>query len=124
MPEDFTSPMDQYKDIVILWSLRILLDLKGYTLMDISFGLYGNERALAAVGLEHLLDKYDEDNELIRTEVASDIKRFGDRDLPSKIEIIPADKPGQKTLIKIISSEFNIKLEEGFFSQQNMKRVH
>ncbi len=64
MSTDFTSPMDQYKDVVILWSLRILLDLKGYTLMDISYGLYGNERALAAVGLEKLLDKYDEDNEL------------------------------------------------------------
>ncbi len=64
MSKDFKSPMDQYKEIVILWSLRILLDLKGYTLMDISYGLYGNERALAAVGLEKLLDKYDEDNEL------------------------------------------------------------
>jgi outer membrane lipoprotein-sorting protein len=67
---------------------------------------------------------YDEDNELIRTEVASEVKTFGDRDLPSKIEIIPADKPGQKTLIIILSSEFNIKLDDGFFSQQNMKRVH
>lgn len=64
MSKDYTSPMDQYQDLIILWSLRILLDLKGYTMMDISFGLYGNERALAAVGLEHLLDKYDDDNEL------------------------------------------------------------
>ncbi len=64
MSTDYTSPMDQYKEIVILWSLRILLDLKGYTLMDVSYGLYGHERALAAVGLEKLLDKYDEDNEL------------------------------------------------------------
>jgi hypothetical protein len=56
--------------------------------------------------------------------VASEVKTFGDRDLPSKIEIIPADKPGQKTLIIILSSEFNIKLDDGFFSQQNMKRVH
>ncbi len=64
--EDYTSPMDQYKDIVILWSLRILLDLKGYTLMDVSYGLYGHERALAAVGLEHLLEKYDEENELTK----------------------------------------------------------
>lgn len=64
MAPDIQSPMDQYSEIVILWSLRILLDLKGYTLMDISFGLYGNERALSAVGLEKLLDKYDDDNEL------------------------------------------------------------
>ncbi len=66
---------------------------------------------------------YDEDNELIRTEIASDIKSFGDRRLPSKIEIIPADKPGHKTLVIINSSTFNIKIDENFFSQQNMKRV-
>ncbi|MCK5725817.1 MAG: ATP-binding protein [Thiotrichaceae bacterium] len=64
MATDIKSPMDQYSELVILWSLRILLDLKGYTLMDISYGLYGNERAFSAVGLENLLDKYDDDNEL------------------------------------------------------------
>ncbi len=66
---------------------------------------------------------YDEDNELIRTEIASDIKLFGDRKLPSKIEIIPANKSGQKTELSVISAQFNIKMDEGFFSQQNMKRI-
>ena len=67
---------------------------------------------------------FDEDEELIRTEMASEVKLFGDRRLPSKLEIIPADKPGQRTVVHIISSNFNVKLDEGFFSQQNMKRVH
>jgi len=67
---------------------------------------------------------FDEDNDLMRTEVASDVKQFSDRKLPSKLEIIPADKPGQKTVVNIISSKFNVKLDEGFFSQQNMKRIH
>ena len=66
---------------------------------------------------------YDEDDELVRTELATEIELFGDRRLPSKLEIIPADKPGQRTVVHIISSEFNVKLEERFFSQQNMKRV-
>ena len=66
---------------------------------------------------------YDEDDELIKTEQASKVKQFGDRKLPSYIEILPADKPEQKTIITIISSQFNVKLEEGFFSQQNMKRI-
>ena len=68
-------------------------------------------------------DFYDEDNELIRTMLASEIKQFGDRKLPSKLEIIPADKPTQKTVVRIISTQFNVKLDEGFFSQQNMKRL-
>ena len=66
---------------------------------------------------------YDEDEELMRTEKASKVKQFGDRKLPSYLEIIPADKPGQKTVVTIIKSEFNVKLDEGFFSQQNMKRL-
>ncbi len=67
---------------------------------------------------------YDEDDDLIRTEIASEIKQFSDRKLPSKLEIIPADKPNQRTVVNIISSKFNVKLDDGFFSQQNMKRVH
>ena len=66
---------------------------------------------------------YDEDDELIRTEIASEVKQFGDRKLPSKLEIIPTDKPGQRTVVNVLSSKFNVKLDEGFFSQQNMKRV-
>jgi len=66
---------------------------------------------------------YDEDFELVRTEFASKVKQFSDRKLPSHLEIIPEDKPGQKTVVEIIKSEFNINISESFFSQQNMKRV-
>jgi len=67
---------------------------------------------------------FDEDNELIRTELASEVKQFSDRKLPSKLEIIPAEKPGHKTEVIIKSARYNLKLDDGFFSQQNMKRVH
>ncbi len=67
---------------------------------------------------------FDEDNELMRTELSSNVKQFTDRKLPSKLEIIPADKPGQRTVVIVRSAKFNIKLDDGFFSQQNMKRVH
>ncbi len=66
---------------------------------------------------------YDEDDDLIRTEQASEIKQFSDRKLPSKMEIIPADKPGNRTVVYVLSSDFNVKLDDSFFSQQNMKRV-
>jgi hypothetical protein len=66
---------------------------------------------------------FDEDEELIRSETASNIKNYGDRDLPSHIEIIPAGKPGHKTVLDVLSAQFDIKLGKGFFSQQNMKRV-
>lgn len=66
---------------------------------------------------------YDEDGELVSTENAYDLKKMGDRIIPTKIEIIPADKPKQKTILEIISMEFNVLINDNFFTQQNMKLV-
>lgn len=66
---------------------------------------------------------YDEDNLLVKTESASEIKRMGDREIPTHFEIIPADKPGNKTLVDIKKTVFNQPIEDGFFSQQQMKTI-
>ena len=68
-------------------------------------------------------ESYDEDGVLVRTELASDVKMFGTHRLPSKFEIIPADKPNNKTLFTIQSLDFKVKLDETFFTKANMKRV-
>jgi len=66
---------------------------------------------------------YDEDGYLVNTENASDLKKMGDRTIPTHLEIIPADKKGQKTVMQIISMEFNVPLDDHFFSQQQMKNL-
>lgn len=66
---------------------------------------------------------YDEDEFLINIQNASEIKDFGDRQLPSVMEIIPADEPEKKTILIIKESIFNEPIKESFFTQQNMKRV-
>jgi outer membrane lipoprotein-sorting protein len=66
---------------------------------------------------------YDEDNDLVSTQNSYDIKKMGDREIPTRIEIIPADEPGHKTILVIKNMEYNIPIDDGFFSQQNMKRV-
>jgi len=66
---------------------------------------------------------YDEDGYLVRTETASDIKLMDGRTVTSKIELVPEEDPDNKTLVEIRDIKFNLPLEEGFFSQQNMKRV-
>jgi len=66
---------------------------------------------------------YDEEMELVSTQNASKIKQFGDRKLPSYMEMIPADKPGQKTIINTEAMEYNVEIPNDFFSQQNMKQV-
>ena len=66
---------------------------------------------------------YDEDGELVNTMNAYDIKTYGKRCLASRMEIIPADKPNQKTVMTIEKYDFDIAIEDSFFSQQNMQKV-
>jgi outer membrane lipoprotein-sorting protein len=66
---------------------------------------------------------YDEDMEHVSTENAYDIKKMGDRELPTRMEMIPEAKKGNKTILVINTMTFNIPLEESFFSQQNMKMI-
>jgi outer membrane lipoprotein-sorting protein len=66
---------------------------------------------------------FDEDGYLVRTELGSDIKIMDGRSIPSRLELIPADEKGNKTIVEIKDIRFNISIEDSFFSQQNMKRV-
>lgn len=66
---------------------------------------------------------YDEDSNLINVMNAFNIKRLGDRDVPSRLEIVPVNKKGDKTILEITSMIFNKPISESFFSQQNMKSV-
>ncbi len=73
--------------------------------------------------LQMLFKYYDEDDYLVNTMVMSDIKELGGRIIPTRLEMIPADNPNQKTVIIYKSLEFEIDIDTKFFSIQNMKRV-
>jgi outer membrane lipoprotein-sorting protein len=66
---------------------------------------------------------FDEDGYLVRTERGTDLKTMDGRFIPSTIELVPAEEQGHKTVLKILEVKFNIKLDENFFSQQNMKSI-
>lgn len=66
---------------------------------------------------------YDEDGYLVRTERGSDLRTMDGRFIPTTIMLEPADEEGRKTVLKILEVKFNVKLEESFFSQQNMKSI-
>ena len=53
----------------------------------------------------------------------SDIKNMDGRLVPARIELMPADEPGNKTILQISDIKFNIPIQESFFSQQNMKNI-
>ena len=73
--------------------------------------------------LQIKVEYFDETLELINTMTGTNIKNVGDRMLPTKMEIIPADKPGNKTVLEYSSIVFDKPISDGFFSQQNMKKV-
>jgi outer membrane lipoprotein-sorting protein len=70
-----------------------------------------------------MTEYYDEDNKLVNVGNSYDIKHMGDRDIPTRIELEPKNKQGQKTVMKIDEMKFNTGIDESFFSQQNMKKI-
>jgi len=73
--------------------------------------------------LQMKTEYYDEDNYLIKTELAYDIKTMGGRVIPSKFELIPEEEEGHKTVVHMDEILFNKPISDSFFSQQNMKKV-
>jgi outer membrane lipoprotein-sorting protein len=69
------------------------------------------------------VELYDEEGILVRTEKGSEIKMMDGRTIPSRLELIPADEPGNRTVVEIKDIKFNVQIPESFFSQQNMKNV-
>jgi len=67
---------------------------------------------------------YDEDAILVKAFFGSKVKYMDNREIPTHWEMIPSGKPGNKTILEYSSIKFNVKIEQNFFSQQNMKRVH
>jgi len=66
---------------------------------------------------------YDEDGFLVKTYLGSDIKKMDGRLIPTHWEMLPEDRPGEKTTFTYFEIQFNIDIDESFFSEKNMKRV-
>jgi len=73
--------------------------------------------------MELRADYYDEDEYLIKSMFGTEILEMGGRTLPTRWEMVPYEKEGQKTVLQYHSIEFDKKIKTSFFSQQNMKRL-
>lgn len=69
------------------------------------------------------VENYDEDGSLVSTLLFSEVKQMGGRTMPTLMEMVPADKPNQKTVIRYADARFNAPIEESFFSVQNLKNI-
>lgn len=66
---------------------------------------------------------FDEDDDLVKSDFGYDFKIMDGRLIPTRIEIVPADEEGKKTVLYLTEIQFDIDLPESYFSQQNMKRI-
>ncbi len=66
---------------------------------------------------------YDEDGALINTMNAFDIKLMDERLIPTRFEMIPADKKNQRTEMIYKNVKYNKPLDDNFFTTERMKTL-
>jgi len=64
---------------------------------------------------------YDEDGTLVRTMTFSDYRVMGGRLVPAVMELLPVDKPDERTLFRYSELEFDIDIDESFFSLRALR---
>lgn len=69
------------------------------------------------------VENFDQRDELANHIEFTDIRNFDNRLIPSKMVLVPADKPDQRTILNYEDLQFEIDIDESFFTQQNMRRV-
>jgi len=65
---------------------------------------------------------YDEDMNLARTMIFSNIGELGGRRLPRTLKITPAEKPDEYTEIEYHEMDFDLDLKDSLFSIRNLQR--
>jgi outer membrane lipoprotein-sorting protein len=64
---------------------------------------------------------YDEKGRPMRTMTFLDVRQFGSRTLPSVMEVIPANKEGNRTTVRYTAAEFNAPMEDDIFTLRNLR---
>jgi len=64
---------------------------------------------------------YDEKGQLMRELFYREVKSFGTRQIPSIMELVPTTKKGNKTIVRYIKAEFDIKVSEEIFTLRNLR---
>jgi hypothetical protein len=64
---------------------------------------------------------YDEKGNLMRDVTYREPKTFGNRRIPSVMELVPKTKEGQKTILRYLEAQFDVKLDPEIFSLRNLR---
>lgn len=64
---------------------------------------------------------YDEDGKLMRSLTFHEFRVMGGRLVPALMEMRPEDKPGERTTVRYLELEFDIGLDQRFFSLRSLR---
>lgn len=64
---------------------------------------------------------YDEKGKLMRDMLFKEVKNFGNREIPSVMELIPVHKEGNKTIVRYIEAEFDMKIDPEIFTLRYLR---
>lgn len=73
--------------------------------------------------LQRKVEFYDEFDELVNVLTTYDVQTLGGRDVATRMEMQPIDKPGNKTVLITREAQFDFDIDDNFFSQQQMKAL-
>ncbi|PQJ88967.1 outer membrane lipoprotein-sorting protein [Aliivibrio sifiae] len=73
--------------------------------------------------LQRKVESYDEFDELVHTMTTYDVQNLSGRMVATRMEMVPADKPGNKTEVITHKAHFNFLINDEFFSQAQMKSL-
>ena len=65
---------------------------------------------------------YDEKGNLMRVMYFKDLKTFGDKIVPSVIEMIPQNKEGHKTVVRWLNATFDSEIDDKIFTRRNLQK--
>jgi hypothetical protein len=65
---------------------------------------------------------WDEDGQLVRTMSFSDVQMRGDKAVPMKMKMVPADSPSEFTEVIYDKLNFDVELPDSIFTLQSIRR--
>ena len=69
-------------------------------------------------------DYYDRKGRLARVMTFTEIRDFGERSIPARLELTPTDQKGHKTVMVYDDIAFNVEVPESMFSFSRLERMH
>jgi hypothetical protein len=113
---DITISFDGEKDGVAVWELTLIPKPEAAVVWG---------KVIEQVRKSDLMPVwgryYDDAGKLVRTMTFSDYQVMGGRKVPARLAVVPADKPGESTVIIYHDLQFNIGLKSDFFSLRSLR---